>query len=498
MHKRGINKISKKMTGILLACLLMAGSVMPVYASGITNLRDDTSLTQKCDSVFSVEMVYVDSQQEAQDVNAGNRFLTGDGEEASYVITSRETICVEEELYEQVLQEYSPEPEEEITFVPRLVIKSDVVMDAEVVVSSEEMGFAVLKLSQPVHGREALCFSPEPHRVKAMDSVYSLWSGEQVTEGQVFKRLEEAEISLLWHTAILSGQGSGSPLLDEQGNVIGINTKLLETGYMQAVDIEEVIAVLDVFGVPYTIAEAVEIAPIPEQTEASVTPPGTEKLLQETITEQEGMAEQEDMIQQAAEPEDGNESLPAAFWVGIGVVALMMIGIMILVCRIIAGDRKREKELSGQKREEESATPSMSYQKIPAFSEDTTILGMNAHGDSYPMDVEATTILSSRMGMGECKGFLIREKSGERIYLSRSLFVIGSDGLRVDYCVKDNKSISRVHAQIRQLNGAYTLEDLHATNGTYLNGVKLQDSEVKPLNPGDSIRLANEEFMFYL
>lgn len=493
MHRRGTKEIFKRITGILLACLLITGSAMPVYASGITNLEDETSLTPKCKNVFPVEMVYVDSQQEVHVVKTGNGFLTGDGGAASYVITSWESICVEEGLREQILQEDSLESEEEITFVPRLVIKGDVVMDAEVVVSSEEMGFGVLQLNQPVHGREALCFSPEPYSVKAMDSVYSIQGGEQVREGQVFKRLEEAEISLLWHTAILSGQGSGSPLLDERGNVIGINTRLLETGYMQAVDIEEVIAVLDVFGVPYTIAEDVETVPVTEQTESPVTPSETEKHLQETLTEQDGAAQQEDMMQQEIEQEDlRKESFPAVLWIGIGVVALMLVCIIILVCRIITGDRKKEKSKPKEKKEEQTPSFMPNYQPI-VFSEETTVLGMNS-----PTDMDATTILSNRMGVEECKGYLIKEKDGERIHLGKSLFIIGTDGLRVDYCIKDNKSVSRVHAQIRQINGEYTLENLQATNGTFLNGVKLPDLEAKPLHPGDCISLANERFIFYV
>lgn len=511
---------------MLLACLLIAGSVLPVSASGSTDFREDTALIHKSGSVFPVEMVCVDSQQEVHVVKRGNGFLIGSEEDASYVITSKETICVEAELREQVMQEYGLEPEAETEtntdtetmFLPRLVIKNDVAMAAEIVASSEEIGFAVLKLPQPVHGREALCFSPNSQQVEAMDSVYSLRDGEGMAEGQVFKRFEESEISLLWHTAFQSGQGSGSPLVDEEGNVIGINTRLLENSYMQAVDIEEVIAILDVFGVPYTMAQAADEASVSEQPEVTKIPADT------------AAAQQGDMMEQGAEPEpdvgmplssENKEAgnLSPVLWGGIGVLAVMLIGIIIPVCRIAAGDKKKDAKPSEPQNRAETPVPlPVSGNRASVFSDETTMLGGNSPAgyDSmedappeYPplehpspensaWDEEATTILSGRMGMEEYKGFLIRERNGERISLLRSLFVIGSDGLRVDYCIRDNKSISRVHAQIRQLNGAYTLENLHATNGTCLNGVKLQDSEAKPLRPGDCIRLANEEFLFYI
>ena len=68
----------------------------------------------------------------------------------------------------------------------------------------------------------------------------------------------------------------------------------------------------------------------------------------------------------------------------------------------------------------------------------------------------------------------------------------------MDYCIKDNKSVSRVHAQIRQIMGEFTLENLNATNGTYVNGIKLQDNGASPLHSGDSVSLANERFVFYV
>ena len=496
MRKNGKNKVSKIIISIWMTCLLIAGSVMQVGASDTTDLNSADTMTQKCAGVFTVNLVYVDGQNEAHVVKSGNGFLTGNGEDVSYVITSRDTIAVGEETRTQVIQEFGLEQEAEISLIPRLVIKGDVVMDAEVIVSSEEMGFAVLKLQQPVHGREALCFAPNPENTKAMDTVFSLWSPDGVVEGEIFKWLEEGEISMLWHNAILSGQGTGGPLLDEQGNVVAINTQLLETGYMQAVDVTEVTAVLEIFGVPYTMAEEVEVSPIVEQAQAAQN---TNETTEESIDE----AQLEALLSQETEETTVAEeymivtepsTLPIGFWIGIGVVVLMIIGIIILLCKIIAGDRKKEKQLPKQKEQFAEPTPScVSYQQPVVFSDETTVLGMHSG-----MDMDATTILSNRMGMDEYKGYLVKEKDGERIFLSKSLFIIGTDGLRVDYCIKDNKSVSRVHAQIRQINGEYTLENLRPTNGTYLNGVKLQDVETKPLHPGDCVSLANERFIFNL
>lgn len=490
MYKDGKNIVSKILTNILLTCLLIAGSAMQAEASDITNISEINTISQKSVSVFEINLVYVDAQSESHIIKSGSGFLTGNGEGVSYVITSRETVHADEELCVQIIQEYGLEAEDEIEFIPRLVVQNDVVMDAEIVVSSEEIGFAVLKLQQPVYGRDALYFSPDSTNSQAMDNVYAIGRDEIVAEGQIFKRLEESEISLIWHNAILTGIGSGTPLLDEQGNVIAINTQLLETGYMQAVDMTEVAAILDVFGVPYTVAEAVEITPIIEQTDMVET----QTIEQETQTIQEGEVEKAEIATEENAETFEQGKLPVIFWIGIGVVILLVVGIIILVCKIVAGDKKNSKNEPVQKDVQKEQTPSFAqFQQQPSSSNETTVLGMNSS-----MDMEATTLLSNRMGMDECKGYLVREKSGERIYLNKSLFIIGTDGLRVDYCIKDNKSVSRVHAQIRQIMGEFTLENLNATNGTYVNGIKLQDNGASPLHSGDSVSLANERFVFYV
>lgn len=489
----------KSLMMLLPSCLLLAGGRMPVLASdstGYNTMEYDTfdAFTEKCDSVFAIETVYIDGQGQSHVVKTGNGFLTGNsGEEASYILTGRENIYVTEEIRAQAAQEYDAVPEE-MEFAVRLTVKNDVTVNAEMITSSEEMGFAVLKLEQPVHGRAPLEFAASPQDTKAMDPVYSLGSGRSVTEGQLYKWLEEEEITGFWHNAVAAGQECGGPLLNEQGNVIGINTKLLETGYMQAVSMEEVWEVLDVFGVPYTIAEPLRIEDVQNVYEEE-EPEEPESVLEEAAEEYH------EEVRVSAETElylnEQAKTAPVVLLVGIGILFLVFVGIIILACRISAGDRKGRKKEKKPKEQpvfrpkEEEAPPSFEGQT--GFGGETTVLGMG-----MPTDTDATTVLSGRLGPEECKGYLVREKNGERIYLTRSLFVIGSDGLRVDYCLKENKSVSRVHAQIRQANGEFLLEDLHATNGTFLNGVRLRNAEVCSIQAGDSVGFANEKFTFYV
>jgi pSer/pThr/pTyr-binding forkhead associated (FHA) protein len=54
-------------------------------------------------------------------------------------------------------------------------------------------------------------------------------------------------------------------------------------------------------------------------------------------------------------------------------------------------------------------------------------------------------------------------------------------------------NVSRRHAELRQEGGAWWLVDLDSTNGTLLNGKRVQRAK---LSDGDTIRLGELELVF--
>jgi hypothetical protein len=67
-------------------------------------------------------------------------------------------------------------------------------------------------------------------------------------------------------------------------------------------------------------------------------------------------------------------------------------------------------------------------------------------------------------------------------------------GDRAEIRLEDPFASSR-HAHIYEQAGALVLEDLHSTNGTYLNE-ELLDTTPRPLHPGDHLRIGESEFVF--
>jgi len=59
--------------------------------------------------------------------------------------------------------------------------------------------------------------------------------------------------------------------------------------------------------------------------------------------------------------------------------------------------------------------------------------------------------------------------------------------------VLDHAYVSRVHAQIRLVQGRYVIFDLDSSGGTYVNGQRVTQSV---LHPGDVISLAGVQLVF--
>ncbi len=73
--------------------------------------------------------------------------------------------------------------------------------------------------------------------------------------------------------------------------------------------------------------------------------------------------------------------------------------------------------------------------------------------------------------------------------LDRHSIVIGREGGNLDIPIHGDPYISRRHAEIVWMGSAWGIRDLGSTNGTRVNGVPLEGSEVKLLSPDDVIEL---------
>ena len=73
-------------------------------------------------------------------------------------------------------------------------------------------------------------------------------------------------------------------------------------------------------------------------------------------------------------------------------------------------------------------------------------------------------------------------------------FLIGKKKDAVDGFIKA-RGISRLHGKISKEEGAYYLTDLNSTNGTFLNGGRLEVNEKARIRQGDIVGFADVKYM---
>lgn len=122
----------------------------------------------------------------------------------------------------------------------------------------------------------------------------------------------------------------------------------------------------------------------------------------------------------------------------------------------------------------------------------TTVLG-NFDDESE----EATTVLSAVSLPKVIYPYLVRENTQEKIQTDKDMFIIGK-GKVSDYVITGNNAVSRNHISVITRDNHYYIVDNRSTNRTYIDGQQIQPEQEYEVFAGAKIRMANEEFTFYV
>lgn len=152
--------------------------------------------------------------------------------------------------------------------------------------------------------------------------------------------------------------------------------------------------------------------------------------------------------------------------------------------------------------------------KIRENAQKNSVISRNVQKDTeYRKDIQSNAIGEPLYEeYGQEIDFLPKETDGKTIYLGDMLakkeyvlvgenreykldtfpFLIGKDKERVTLALKD-RSISRIHARFLLEEGILYLEDLHSTNGTYLNDLLLEPHVRMKVKRGDFLQFGKTE-----
>ena len=94
--------------------------------------------------------------------------------------------------------------------------------------------------------------------------------------------------------------------------------------------------------------------------------------------------------------------------------------------------------------------------------------------------------------------YFVRKKTGEKIYIDKDEFVIGKSANHADYTIRDNTAVSRAHCIISRRNGVCYIRDNNSTNGTFINDQELDRGGERFLTNNVTVKLGDEEFVFFI
>lgn len=113
----------------------------------------------------------------------------------------------------------------------------------------------------------------------------------------------------------------------------------------------------------------------------------------------------------------------------------------------------------------------------------------------YVTYVSAAPRMPSEHNAARVSFYLVRERNGDIIEILPPRTVLGKDPLKCNYAIKDNPSISRIHAGFFVRGGHLFVEDYGSTNFTFINSKAVEPENPCELFSGSRVLLANEVFL---
>lgn len=519
----------------LAVAILVTGvltTTLPIYAMESDTEEFTQNITEQTysqeDGIVLVQLVL---ENTGEVVHSGSGFFIGT-ESQHYVLTSKNVVTLttdEKNAYAASLEVEA----DRISTSVRVLAQNGVQWSAASIGGTDNQKFDILSLSGSV-GTVTNLRLAEEYSMEAEQSIHVLGltgSKEQTNkEGMIedWSINSEGEKIFIYNLS-LSDTEAGSPVMNEYGTVQGICVKGTDSG-IQILQICEVIKVLSTLGIQYNedividttkleesiaLYESLDEADYKEESWRSCTElyERAKELLMLSNSETVNNGSQDEVDAVAEELNVAIENMEKAgltvkqiIWIA-SIVVVIIIGICITVIIIVI--KKNKKHIENIKESQTQAAEQalkLSGRITPGEVCNTTSMPINrslaeAHGE----EIHETTVLSM-IPAGEQRQSilkeqpmpprLIRKKTGETVYMNGHSFIIGKSKEQADFYIADNSNISRTHACIKLMPDGYYLQDLNATNGTFVDGLKVKWERDVKLKDGSIIKLADEEFVF--
>lgn len=513
MSSKSKTGFTKRLLSVLLAIMMLASLMVTAV---ISVSAENTAVNDVKNSILQVRMYYMKDNTKYP-IYSGTSFLINE----DTILTCSHVVNIDKTLAD-ILDTVEGAPYKTASVGYEVVVSKDVTIRANLKNQSVEDDFAILTLSEPIGGK-TIAKIADSDEVKSTDQVYSLGfpgtiaktqstntytaSDVTVTEGIVQKVGEVNGTNFIISAADLTEGVSGGPLVNANGEVVGINQSYLvrwdrtamsdatanKTGNYYHVAMHQITDVLDALNIKWTPGTG---APTPTTSEETKAEEPTEAPAVETVAP---------TVAPPAASSGPN-------WILIAIIALVVILIAVVIVIIVVVSKKGKGNGNGPKPGAPTPGPGAPNRprpqapqapSAPPYAQPYNRPQMPSGGaPTVPSNDGAgeTSVLNDGAGEttvlgGVATGFtLMRKSNNEKVNINKPEFTIGKERRRVDYCIANNNSVSRVHAKIKVRAGVCYIADLGSTNCTYVNGTKLAPNQEVALKKGDKIKISDEEF----
>ncbi len=497
-----------KRTSLALAAAAMAASMTAIP---LTSSAANEAVNADRSGIVQVEAYYQPAGEEAIPVQTGTGFLINE----NTFITCNHVVAFDADTIEAIEELVSLRTDKEHKFDEdyvkiQIAVLGDVKANATITEASVDGDYAVLEFDKKLTKKTPLVLGDSAN-VAQTEQIYALGypnivkdfeirlnnnsftdDDVTVTQGNISKTsyissdVGMTGVTLFQHSAVLEGGNSGGPLVNEAGEVIGINNAKSKLGdYYYSIEINQIKDLLDMLGIEY-IGGGNPKPPTTEPATSTDDPKPDTTISTEPPTPAP-------VTTSTTEPEP---PIPGKNWVLIGILGAAAVIVIILIIVLVVKGGKKPEPVPAAPAPVPPRPPINPSPNPRPISPSPMGGGMdNGAGETSLLNAGAgeTSILGG--GAAASRVTIIRKKTGTSIPVNAPEFVIGKENSRVNYCVNNN-AVSRQHAKISANNGSYFITDMNSSNFTYLNGRKIPANTPQLLHSGDVFKLADEEFEF--
>ncbi len=547
-------KFIKKLLVLMAAMCMVIGMALPVQAVEGTDAAASTvagTTEDPANGILQVMLAYEDDGGQRTYFSGGTCFLINE----EYVVTNKHIFDLDVvdnttglTTREIIMETLGLDKLEDNDPHLKLFVFANRDTNVEATVhenaQSDVLDFAALQLSEKIYGREPLVLG-DSDTIAQRDNVYAYGFPADSIQNKNFNTKDDVSISagiiskvtvtgsvdIIEHTAQLNNGNSGGPLLNEAGEVIGINEFIVDQKNY-SIQINAVKEILDTWGIPYSSRTGVVTKYTLEDLQAKIDSANSlsldgytaesVKTFQDAVSDAESVAAgnpdsaaieaaireidnaQSGLVKIDPEPVQDEENAEEPNWFLIGgIIVFAVIVIIVVIIIIVVANSSKKKKAQQTPPMQQRMTPPMS----PVQPNTPPVSPVQPGGyPTMPQQNEGageTTLLDSGAGettllSGAGSAYLIRRKNGEKIPITSQNFAIGKERRRVNYCISDNTSVSRYHVVITKKGSDYYVADQKSSNFTFVNGVQLSPYQETLLTDRSTLKLSDEEFEFHV